>query len=147
MIVLDPGHYYELHVLDQRGTPHPVHGEAISRNLTYVNVRFVKRQGDKYPGNIGTNPGTILQECWRMEIDRLKYVNAQVPHPANDWCITNLRQCIYYLEIRAAARHGAHFVMHDLTGIENLPICPECGHIFNHIHEEIGKGVINQYKT
>lgn len=128
MQVIDPGHIFKLHVLDQK--------DGISEEVI---LKFVKREGLLYPGNVGHHPGTILQEAWRAEIARLKYVDNQVPCDFNKFCITNLRQCIYFLEIRAAQRHATNFIMHDITGIEDLPTCPLCGHVFVHTHDTLNK--------
>jgi hypothetical protein len=147
MKILDPGHRFALHVLDQR-----------PGIITEVEATFVKRadvpgsdphqphqppRRPKYPGNVGTHPGTLLQEYWRAEIARLQYLDHQEPSRFNDWCIDNLRNNIYYLEIRAARRHGVHFMLQPerVLGIEDYPICPQCGHIHNHFHPETGVGV------
>lgn len=142
MHTLDHGHRYSLHVLDQK--------PGITEECI---LTFVKREDtpgtpvakQRYPGNVGRYPGTILQECWRAEIARLKYLDQQIWHQANTWCIANLRQCIYYLEIRAAQRHGTDFVLQSLEGIEDLLPCRVCGHIFNHIHPAEGQGVLNTF--
>lgn len=123
---IDPGHYYQLHILDG---PAPL----LEPNGCLI---FVKREGEKYPGNVGHYPGTLLQECWRAEIARLKYLNQQEWHETNDEAIEALRSCIYGLEKRAAERHGTQLVIKDPRNfeIENLPICLTCGHIFPHTH-------------
>jgi hypothetical protein len=111
--VLDPGRRYALKNLNGEGAQH---------------IRFVKREGVGYSGNIGAYPGTNLQECWRAEIDRLKYLNNQEPCEETEFCINRLRECIQRLELRAARRHGRHIIL-DLYGIEDLPTCGRCGHI------------------
>lgn len=60
MTVIDPGHEYLMDSLD---------GEQTNRLV------FVKRQGVKYPGNVGAHPGTTMQEVLRALLERLKYVN------------------------------------------------------------------------
>jgi hypothetical protein len=111
--VIDPGHQYGLAHLDD--------------NLEEV-LTFVKREGPKYPGNEGSHPGTNLQECWRAEIARLKYLDAQQPCQENYDCINWLRHCILRLQQRAARIH-----QRDLPvfwgWIENQPFCSLCGHI------------------
>lgn len=62
MKVIDPGHHYGLAVLD--GEPNG------SESLL-----FVKRQGEKYPGNTFHHHGTTLQEVLRACCERLRYVN------------------------------------------------------------------------
>lgn len=49
-MVIDPGHLYELQVIDKVECAEP-----------YPSLlRFVKREGPGYPGNSGTYPGTII---------------------------------------------------------------------------------------
>lgn len=123
MRVLDPGHKYALSQLD--GT-----GEEL--------LTFVKREGDKFPGNVGHYTGTNLQEVLRACIDRIGYVDNQVPHNSNKIVARHLRNCIRLLEERAARRHGRlpdwrlyegdnYPVTNDQ--IEYLPTCSHCGHI------------------
>lgn len=115
MKIIDPGHMYHLDMLDcEEGA---------------IQLTFVKREGDKFPGNKGSYPGTILQECWRAEIDRLKYVMNQVPCAESQACIDLLRTCIFLLESRAARRHNRVLDMSSLYDIENEPTCSKCGHI------------------
>ena len=80
MKVIDPGHHYRLNILDERAGAAPV------RYLT-----FVKRQGSNYPGNDTSYPGTIIQDVVRCCIDRLKYLDQQIPHDYNRACIESLR--------------------------------------------------------
>lgn len=67
MIVLDPGHRYHLHTLDDNAPQ------------AYWPLQFVKREGAKFPGNLGHYPGTTTQEVLRACIDRAGYVNRQIP--------------------------------------------------------------------
>lgn len=113
MRVLDPGHSYELASLDG--------GEPIK-------LEFVKREGEMYPGNVGHHPGTTLQEVWRATIDRLKYLNGQIPDESDDIAIHYLEMAILCLENRAAIRHGRpiHFSADVAAyGIQ----CPKCLHV------------------
>jgi len=72
MKVLDPGHKYELAVLDG--------------DLPVI-LTYTKRIGDKYPGNEPpAYSGTTLQEEWRAQIDRLRYLNNQESHWVNTEC-------------------------------------------------------------
>src|ERR1700721_2807169 len=93
MRVLDPGHQYALKHLDG--------------NLEEL-LTFVKREGEGYPGNVGSHPGTNIQEVARVLIDRLKYLDTQDHDPCgrNTLAIYNLREVIRLLEDRAAERHG-----------------------------------------
>jgi len=120
MKVLDPGHHYELASLDEAQPPNGV--------LLPNRLFFVKREGPGYPGNIGHHAGTNLQEVLRVLIDRVQYLDWQIPDPANQAVIKNLRECILQLELRAAERHGR--VLPDTRlDIEREPVCNVCGHI------------------
>lgn len=128
MKVLDPGHVYELAWVD--GNPRPGYEPSTSNRLI-----FVKREGEKYPGNVGHHPGTQIQEVCRALIDRLKYVDDQEHHEANGTAIYYLREVIEALELRAADRHGRSLsavltqTYRGWAGIEAIPTCPKCGHI------------------
>lgn len=120
MRILDPGHSYELETLDdEQGRFWP--------------LLFVKREGEMYPGNIGTHAGVNCQELIRVLIDRLKYLNNQIPDLHNDTAIGLLRGVLYELEERAAKRHKYtlpfDYVSKDVDKIEEFPTCKTCGHI------------------
>jgi hypothetical protein len=117
--VLDPGHHYLLDALDNGGPEE---------------LQFVKRVGEKYPGNTDAYSGTTLQEVLRVCIDRVKYVNRQIPDETNDSVITVLRMAIYWLERRAYRRHGVEFDL-DMRGIEDLPV-----NSHGHLWKEQGDG-------
>jgi hypothetical protein len=115
MKCVDAGHKYKLASLD---------GDAV-QTLT-----FVKRYGDKYPGNNNAYPGVTIQEVCRVLIDRLKYVNAQMPAPETGSAIWLLRKVIWILEKRAARLHNrAWSTDMPVVGIEFEKQCPHCGHI------------------
>lgn len=125
MKVIDPGHTYELNWLD---------GTALSQPILKDNVlMFVKRVGEKYPGNVQPHPGTTMQEVLRALIDRVKYVDGQVPSDYNGDVVHHLRQALINLEYRAAERHDrlsdfmSRFGEADCP--ELLPYCSKCGHI------------------
>lgn len=121
MKIIDPGHVYELAWVDG----HPGFGMD-RRNL----LVFVKREGEKYPGNVGHHPGTQVQEVLRALIDRLKYVDAQDPHRFNSVVLDSLRNSIYLLETRAAEKRGRHLPIGLLVRrIEDAPTCGKCGHV------------------
>ena len=113
MKVIDPGHLYELDSYD--GEDHQW-------------LMFFKREGSKYPGNVGINPGTNIQDVLRVLIDRVQYLNNQVPCSQNLRVLSALRVSIIFLEERAAERHA--LPPRDITGtdVENEPYCPQCGH-------------------
>lgn len=118
MKVIDPGHHYHLIALD--GSPGG-----------FETLQFVKREGKDYPGNEGSMPGTTTQEVLRALIDRMEYVNDQIPCPENFNVLRKLRESIYQLELRAAKRHGRTLYISDseLSKIEMLPTCVKCNHI------------------
>jgi hypothetical protein len=121
MIVLDPGHLYQLQQLGELK-------DNTDIKYGYHNtLRFVKREGPGYPGNSGTYPGTIIQDVLRACIDRLKYVDNQISSPNNLVAIEHLRWAIFVLESRAAQRHGAQIPIVDRKDIETIPT-EENGH-------------------
>lgn len=116
MKVLDPGHRYELEHLD---------GKKSST------LSFVKREGEKYPGNVGHHEGTNMQEVIRALIDRIKYVNKQIPDESNLVVLDSLRTCIRQLESRAAKRHNRvdPWLYADSLQPEIATVCCVCGHV------------------
>lgn len=130
MKVIDPGHYYELANLD--APP----GSCWA-------LRFVKRVGDKYPGNEPPSyPGTTSQEVIRAVIDRIKYVDAQIDrtdlvsgygHYTNSSVMYHLREALRWLEVRAAHERGDVAAQRAIEQmpvlLEDEPICEGCGHI------------------
>lgn len=91
-------------------------------------VRFMKRLGDKYPGNLDAYWGTNCQELLRVLIDRVKYLDGQA-HCFHNWlCIRLLRTTLYLFEHRAAKRHNRKLHLGRWT-IESHPACKICGHI------------------
>jgi hypothetical protein len=114
MIVLDSGHKYDLMRFDSPG---------------WVRLTFMKRMGDKYPGNTSAYGGTNFQEVFRACIDRLLHVDEQRSHPFNKAMIYMLRTCIALLEIRAAENHGRMFTQSHSIYIEHEEFCLKCGHI------------------
>lgn len=114
MKVLDPGHYYELDSLDG----------------CFVNALvFVKRQGAKYPGNIGAHSGTTSQEVLRALIDRAEYVNAQTPCAETQLACDLMRTALWLLESRAARRHGRPFTVSADEVVSGAGKCRLCGHV------------------
>lgn len=112
MDVKDPGHLYQLLCLD--GNEPEL-------------LRFVKREGPSYPGNVGSYPGANLQSVLRACIDRANYLQGQ------HWCVENmlliaaLRLAIWLLEFRAARRHGRWYP-HGLRFASEAKMCGMCGH-------------------
>lgn len=123
--VKEPGHLYQLDVLD---APTPL------RRLAGVHLRFVKRVGDKYPGNIGPPyAGVTTQEVLRALIERTKYVNGQRDDPANYHVLRDLRSALVELEIRAHRERGDQATGTRIAALcepEMEPTCQTCGHVF-----------------
>lgn len=122
MKILDPGHYYSLDRLDFDETEDP------------VLLRFVKRVGDKFPGNEAPPyDGTTTQEVLRALIDRTKYVDEQIHFLANEHVLSHLRWALTWLEHRAAIARDdvviAESMWNHLDHIETLPTCAQCGHV------------------
>lgn len=114
MTVIDPGHYFSLLRLDT----------LKGGDLT---LRFVKRQGTKYPGNTGSYPGTTLQEVLRACISRTKYLHKQAWHWTNLILLVCLHLAVWMLEIRAAIHHGRR-----IPGVHAAvygPVCVKCLHV------------------
>lgn len=121
MRIIDPGHLFELDMFDRLRLPHKYLYEPQW-------LRFVKRAGPGYPGNVGVYPGTNMQEVIRALISRTQYVNNQISDKVNLDAISYLRKTLYCFEERAALRHGREPV--DYTNdLELMPTCERCGHI------------------
>lgn len=136
MRVVDPGHWYHLDDLDR------VDGWAESSS----ELRFVKRTGDAYPGNVGTGyNGTTSQEVLRVLIDRTKYVDKQQHDQANSHAIGLMRGALQAFEDRAARKRDEwdHYAKirseAEVSGveIEDMPTCDTCGHIGCRRHTEV----------
>jgi hypothetical protein len=112
MRIIDAGHTYGLQELDGEG-------ERI--------LIFVKREGEKYPGNVGHYSGTNMQEVLRAVFDRLGYLDKQIEDTRNQKCRYLIAEAIELLEARAADRHGRT----RPTRIESVvgKLCPKCGHV------------------
>lgn len=132
MRVREPGHIYVLDQLDEKA---PVAEDGNPFFETGQELWFVKRVGERYPGNEG-NPheGTTVQEVLRACIDRIKYVDNQKHSHLNDSVITCLREALWHLERRAAVERGVYDkgIAHpeEIFEYELLPICKLCGHTF-----------------
>ena len=116
MRVIDPGHRYELEILD-------LHFHADwPRELI-----FVKREGPKFPGNVGHHPGTTCQEVLRAVVDRLHYVGHQIPAWQTTVAMFLGGVMIWLLEHRAARRHGRRSP--GLKAAIRGEGCERCGHV------------------
>lgn len=116
--VVDEGHLYTLLTLDGDG-------EQL--------LRFVKREGVGYPGNVGSYAGTNLQSVLRACINRVQYLQGQIACEENQVIRELLLRAVYLLEVRAARRHGMVYP-EDAEFAYNAPLCSQCGHtICNHV--------------
>jgi hypothetical protein len=121
MICFDPGHSFALRCL----SPNPAH-----KSESQVHLRFIKRVGDRYPGNVGEGyEGTNCQEVLRALISRSRYLNNQIPCAETEAIINHLRTALLLFEIRAAREHKRVLNLAKLEGIEDVPACVVCGHI------------------
>jgi hypothetical protein len=126
MTVQDPGHTYTVKNYDGDGEQ---------------TIRFMKRDasshpGGYYPGNEGSYSGTNLQEVLRVLIDRVLYLDNQIPADQNRIILNNLRDSLILLEERAAERHGKSLPI-DVPvplEVEQIPTCQTCGHWFCEKH-------------
>lgn len=121
MRVIDPGHVYSLDLLDT--TEHFSKAQVLT---------FVKREGEKYPGNRGSHPGTTSQEVLRALIDRANYVNAQEPCAETELAGQLMKAALYLLEVRAARKHGRTLSFSVAQVLHEVAKCEKCGHIGCH---------------
>jgi len=120
MKTVDPGHIYMLDVLDI---------EADERQSAEM-LMFVKRQGERYPGNVSHYPGTNCQEVIRALVDRVKFLDSQLPDSRNQAILQHLREALWLFESRAAQRYGRVLPpLNSMERIEAEPTCPGCAHI------------------
>jgi hypothetical protein len=122
---IDPGHEYQLAILDA-ATP--------LKRLWGFRLRFVKRVGEKYPGNTAPGgSGPTSQEVIRALIARTQYFDAQAPHGSNTLAIASLRDALVAFEVRAAWMRGDGFAANRIRALdapELEPTCERCGHLF-----------------
>lgn len=121
MKILDVGHEYLLDRLDGVGAERLV---------------FVKREGDKFPFNHGTHPGTNVQEVLRALIDRTEYLNKQIPCAETEAALGNLKSALLLFELRVARCHDRQLELHSLSLLSSLPTCKICKHIGCKGHEQ-----------
>lgn len=113
MKVQEEGHSYRLAVYD---------GEGVQELI------FMKREGEKFPLNRGNHPGTNCQEVIRALINRVQYLQRQIPCAENLIILNSLRTALFAFESRAARRHGRLLQTRE-EHIEIYKPCTICGHI------------------
>jgi hypothetical protein len=111
--ILDPGHQYYIKSYDG-GEP---------QLLT-----FMKRVGEKYPGNKNAYGGTNCQNVIRVLIRRCEYLNDQIPCWETQQIIEHLRSILFLFEERAKRMRGEQLEI-SKRGIESYLPCTMCGHI------------------
>lgn len=120
---IDPGHEYELLTLD---------GE-LRQTLTFVK-RHDPEHPERFPGNTDSHAGTTLQSVIRCLMDRVEFLDNQIPCKENILVRDKLAECLWQLEQRAARRHGHDFKL-TIYDVRTMPMCPHCGHV---ICEKLG---------
>ncbi len=119
MDIIKPGHTYLLDMLDLP--------QGANRKQP---LWFVMREGEGYPGNVGTQAGTTTQEVLRALIERNEYVNKQIPCAETEAAGELLKAALLLYELRAARRHGRISPEFDtVTEAVTAPKCRKCGHI------------------
>lgn len=104
MKVIVPGHKYSIQNQDGSGEQ---------------TITFVRRIPESE-----AHEGTLCQELLRVLIDRVHYLDRQVPHVVNVKIRENLRECLVLFEQRAAQRK-----MEKMVEIEYQEVNPEDGHL------------------
>jgi hypothetical protein len=122
MRVLEPGHQYEVTDYDLQLGDYPTQ-----------HLFFMKRIGARYPGNQGgPHAGTNLQEVFRVCIDRMKYLNNQIPCAETEAAIHLVETALLLMEIRAKrVKSRALFLstIAQAVSTKTCPTCATCGHI------------------
>lgn len=114
MKIIDAGHAYLLDGYDG----------GSKQQLT-----FLKREGDGFPFNHGSNGGTNCQEVLRALIDRTEYLLRQVPCAETEAAVGCMKTALFLFEARAARRHARHLDFADLSAPVRMQPCTTCGHI------------------
>lgn len=117
--ILDPGHKYILLQLDTMFDSEQI--------LTFIK-RCDLEHPERFPGNTNAYPGTTMQAVIRCLIERIDYLDNQIPYENNRAIRKMFLQQLWLLEQRAAERHGYLFNITPLECYTN-PMCPHCGHV------------------
>ena len=114
MKVIEPGHIY---IVDSVDGVYP------------QKIVFVKREGERYPGNVGAHAGTQMQELLRVVADRARYVNNQIPCFETDAAIQLVEIAILLMEARAKRVKGKSLTGLTVQQAIGWKICTTCGHV------------------
>lgn len=114
MRIVDAGHHYLINGFDG-GKPQ--------------DIIFMKREGDNFPFNDGSNGGTNCQEVIRVLIDRTRYLNNQKPCAETEAALHALEAALMFYEMRAARLHGRSLNLRSPSDLVWMPPCKDCGHI------------------
>lgn len=117
--VIEPGHIYMLDWLDTQ----PMKGSDDLRRLTFVN----REEGSKHGG-------AQNQDVLRAVIDRVKYLERQLPHEVNKAIIFHLRMALVLHESRALERR----VMKGGFEPESIGIGPDGHFLLTHLDTQRG---------
>jgi len=87
--------------------------------------------------------GTTCEELLRVLIDRVKHMNDKQASEIHSRTLGFLRMALMGLEMRAAEKNGIRLVTLDFNNIENITVCPICGHIACEHKEQAAKEITN----
>lgn len=122
---LDPGHLYQLPLFDYDMFGYNPR-QLLSDEEQYL--QFMKREGPNYPGNTDSYSGTNLQSVLRACRLRLRYLNNQHRCVENYLVLACIAWAIWWLEFRAARRHGRLYWHATFDYAFTASMCPTCGH-------------------
>jgi hypothetical protein len=128
MKIFNAGHGYRVENLDVEK-----HGDEAE---SFQTLYFVKRSGDNFPFNNGTQEGTNCQEVLRVLINRSEYLQSQKPCAETESIIGLLRAALLLFELRAARNHGHALELRDTQELMSGKTCKTCGHIKCEQHKD-----------
>lgn len=129
MRIIEPGHIYELHVLDRPDVKEG-HSDGVNDTLVFVN---------REPGK--EHPGYQTQEVLRALIDRTMHCDNCLRWSGNDLIIHHLRMALVLHEARALERK----VEKGIIQPENINTDPRDGHF--HIVQHVCSADATMYET
>ena len=93
MIILTPGHKYELANFEQPATTGQV-------------LQFIEKEPDPHGGDvpITVNDGTTNEEVLKVLINRMQHLNAKLPNRETSIAITHCEDALLRLEKRTSDR-------------------------------------------